>query len=527
MTPGGKPEPGEAPLQALARELDEELGVQLRADAALALGAFEDWAVNEPGHRVRAQAWWVQVDAATRPALGTAERTPYPAGRRHPGDGPLTARVPIARTPDVSAAPAALVAAFALPRVDPATGPGVVLAVRAAGRLFRAAGAAGLAAARHAQPGLAAGAPGGCLDDLRTALPGLGRGQLGAAARTLLGPMELRGDAAVERAGQFRDHLVVGRVHARHDRAARRRAGDAAVAAAASLDDDLHPARHFSAVPGPAGLAGLAPDRRMRLLALFPALLLFAALPASADALRCGEYRSLDDGMALVFTSPSSGYRHNGIGEPEPLWVDRSAEQTRLVMLDDGVAEPIRISADGQRIEDSVTVVYTLRQSRACTAEPSAVAGSCRAAGSYCMVQLPTASPGQARRACDESVGAGCSTLLRLMREGGAVDAADDAAPAVFERPPPCREHTGGHDRQACEAMTDDALAIAMRRVDQRLAQEDEDTLDSPLPAAARDLLQQLCLQHRGGRFCVEVAAQQLIALEPALACMRTYRAAA
>ncbi|KAG1478267.1 hypothetical protein G6F53_014280 [Rhizopus delemar] len=75
--------------------------------------------------------------------------------------------------------------------------------------------------------------------------------------------------------------------------------------------------------------------------------------------------------------------------------------------------------------------------------------------------------------------------------------------------------------------MTDDALAIAMRRVDQRLAQEDEDTLDSPLPAAARDLLQQLCLQHRGGRFCVEVAAQQLIALEPALACMRTYRAAA
>ncbi|WP_439450617.1 hypothetical protein [Stenotrophomonas sp. ATs4] len=256
----------------------------------------------------------------------------------------------------------------------------------------------------------------------------------------------------------------------------------------------------------------------MRLLTLLPALLLLAALPAAADALQCGEYRSADGGMALVFTTPGSGYRHDDGSEPQPLWVDRSAAQTRLVMLDDGVAQPIRISADGQRIEDDVVVTYTLRQSRACAVEPSAVAGSCRAAGSYCIAQLPTASPGQAQRACSEGVGAACSTQLRQLRDGITAVGRDDMRPALFERPPICREHTPGHDLQACEALTGDALAAAMQRVGERLQQEDEDTLDSPLPAAARDQLQQLCLRHRSGRFCIEVAEQQLIAREPALA---------
>lgn len=253
----------------------------------------------------------------------------------------------------------------------------------------------------------------------------------------------------------------------------------------------------------------------MRLLMLLPALL-FAALPASADALQCGEYRSADGGTALVFTTSSSGYRHNDIREREPLWVDRSAAQTRLVMLDDGVAQPIRISADGQRIEDDV-VTYTLSHSRACAIEPSVMDGSCRAAGSHCIAQLPTASPGQALRACNEGVGAGCSTLLRQLREDSAA-VADDTGPARFERPGICREPTPGHDPGACETQTSDALAAAMQQLGERLQQVDEDALDSPLPGAARDRLQQLCLQHRGGRFCTEVAEQQLIALEPALA---------
>jgi 8-oxo-dGTP pyrophosphatase MutT (NUDIX family) len=65
--PGGKREPGEASLQTLARELHEELGVQLRPGSAQALGSFEDVAVNEPGRRVRAEVFRVQVDGVPQP----------------------------------------------------------------------------------------------------------------------------------------------------------------------------------------------------------------------------------------------------------------------------------------------------------------------------------------------------------------------------------------------------------------------------------------------------------------------------
>lgn len=59
MLPGGKREPGEDDLAALARELREELGVDL--SAADLLGRFEAPAANESGAIVKSCAYRTEI----------------------------------------------------------------------------------------------------------------------------------------------------------------------------------------------------------------------------------------------------------------------------------------------------------------------------------------------------------------------------------------------------------------------------------------------------------------------------------
>jgi 8-oxo-dGTP diphosphatase len=61
MQPGGKRDPGEDDIAALTREIAEELGARVVRDSIQPLGEFDAVAANEPGWRVHACLYGVDV----------------------------------------------------------------------------------------------------------------------------------------------------------------------------------------------------------------------------------------------------------------------------------------------------------------------------------------------------------------------------------------------------------------------------------------------------------------------------------
>lgn len=83
MQPGGKIEPDELPIDALVRELREELGLVIDPGAPSWLGSFSAQAANEPGVVVNAELFATSISGEPIPAAEIEDMIwlePGPAG---------------------------------------------------------------------------------------------------------------------------------------------------------------------------------------------------------------------------------------------------------------------------------------------------------------------------------------------------------------------------------------------------------------------------------------------------------------